>query len=296
MRVSIVIACLNAAPVIERCLETVVAQDYPDIEVVVADGGSRDGTQGILGEAGLGRPLIWISEPDLGIADAWNKAVARATGEWLLFLGPDDTLAASDVISRAMAILRHAAPRHRVVYGQIAMISPAGRTMKILDRPWSAKAFRGCRYNLPHQAVFHHRSLFAERGQFDTSYSIVADFDFLLRELMSADPLYIPNLLVCCKRAGGVSNSGRYAPQGVLEQIRLFRLHVGGAAPTLYWCLFKACIKYALYALGGDSLVARMTGGGQHGPGQSHRWSGPPNAEMANGVVRRTRPISPSSS
>ena len=262
LRVSIIIACLNAEAVIDRCLESVISQDYPDLEIVVADGGSRDGTRSIVDKqgAGTGRSLILLSGSDRGISDAWNKAVARASGEWLLFLGPDDVLATPDVLSRAALTLRDAAPRYRVVYGQIAMVSMTGEIMAVLDRPWNAKTFRSCRYNLPHQAVFHHRSLFTERGPFDTSYSIVADFDFLLRELMVAEPLYVPNLLVCYKRAGGVSNSGRHAPRGVLEQIRLSRFHVGGVAPVLYWCFFKACIKYGLCLLGGDSLIDRIAG------------------------------------
>jgi glycosyltransferase involved in cell wall biosynthesis len=260
LRISIVIACLDVAPMIDRCLDSIARQDYPEIEVIVVDGGSVDGTQDALlaRSASMRHPFSWFSELDCGIPDAWNKGIAHATGRWLLFLGADDVLAAPDVISRAAASLRNVGVAHRVVYGQIAMVNSSGSVLAIVDRPWSARSFRDCSHNLPHQAVFHHRSLFETNGPFDTRYSIVADFDLLLRELMFREPLYVSNLLVCMKQIGGISNCARYAPRGVMEQIRLFRSHVGGASTVLYWALVKAWIKYALYALGGDELVAKV--------------------------------------
>ena len=107
MRISIIVACLNAARLLSRCLESIASQDYEDIELVVADGGSRDGTlEDVNGyRSRMDDSLRLFSEKDCGIADAWNKAVALANGDWLLFLGADDSLAAPDVISRAVSYL-----------------------------------------------------------------------------------------------------------------------------------------------------------------------------------------------
>ena len=167
MRISIIVACLNARPLLLRCLDSIARQDYCDIEVIVADGGSRDGTAEML--RGWQAPSVssfhWFSGPDAGIADAWNKAITRLSGEWVLFLGADDVLAAPDILSRATARLAELDPATRVAYGQTALVDAQGRQVDLLERPWSPEEFRGCRYNLPHQAAFHHCSLFAELGR-----------------------------------------------------------------------------------------------------------------------------------
>jgi glycosyltransferase involved in cell wall biosynthesis len=256
-RVSLIIACLNPGATLGRCLDSVGGQDYAEIEAIVVDGGSTDGTiDAIRGRAAhFGKNLVWLSEPDEGIADAWNKAVARITGSWVLFLGADDVLASATAISQVVRHLRRAGPSHRVVYGRVLVTDADGARAELLGRPWSAHDFRTCRYNLPHQGVFHHRSLFDDGATFDTSYAVVADFDFLLRELKRAEPLYLPDLIVCKMQRGGISNNPLQAPRGVVEQLRLYRSHVGGISLVLYWDLAKAWIKSTLYRLGGDPLV-----------------------------------------
>lgn len=259
-RISIIVAALDAGRTIERCLNSIAECDYPNIEVIVADGGSRDGTLERLHmlRERMGGMLSWISEPDTGIADAWNKAILRATGEWILFLGADDMIASPTVFSRMAPHLDAALPQHRVVYGLIALVDHNGHTLRLMDRPWAPHEFRSCRYNLPHQAVFHHRSLFTEYGSFDASLRIVADFDFLLRHLMTAEPLYVSRLVVAKMRVGGASTATLQAPIGVREQIRLYQRHVGGMSAILAGALCKAWIKIALYRVGGDSLVFQV--------------------------------------
>jgi glycosyltransferase involved in cell wall biosynthesis len=261
MRISIIVACLNARPLLLRCLDSIARQDYCDIEVIVADGGSRDGTAETLSgwQAASVSSFRWFSEPDAGIADAWNKALTRLTGEWVLFMGADDVLAGPETVSRAAARLAELAPGIRVAYGQVALVDGQGRRVDLLERPWSPAEFRGCRYNLPHQAVFHHRSLFAEFGPFDTSFAIAADFDFLLRALKLDEPGYLPGLTVTCMQVGGLSSSRRNAPAVVVEEIRLFRRHVGGVPWTLLWWLVKAWGKAGLHRIGGDRLALPIT-------------------------------------
>lgn len=260
MRISIIVASRNAASTIGRCLDSITQQSAGNIEIVVADGGSNDGTAEILQRqsAGMGGSLVWFSKPDKGIAEAWNRAIALATGDWILFLGADDRLAAPDVIMRAGLVLERALPKHRVVYGQVALVTPEDVEVGMLDRPWSPRDFYGCRYNLPHQAVFHHRSLFGEFGPFDTSLKIAAAFDFLLRALAQSEPLYMPGLTITRMQIGGLSNSRLNAPRLVKEEMRLFLRHVGGMPWTHLWWLAKAWVKYALYRLGGDGLALSL--------------------------------------
>ncbi len=259
-RISVIVASLDAGALIDRCLRSIAENDYPCVEVIVADGGSKDGTIDSLraSRERMGGMLTWASEPDSGIADAWNKAVAKATGDWILFLGADDTISTPTVFTRMARYLDQAPLTHRVVYGQVALVDHRGDILRLMDRPWSPREFRSCRYNLPHGAVFHHRSLFEEYGPFDASLKIVADFDFLLRHLMTAEPLYVPRLTVSNMAVGGASTATLQAPAGVREQIRLYRRHVGGMSLILTGALVKAWIKIALYRLGGDSLVFRI--------------------------------------
>ena len=159
-RISIVVATLNAAQFIGRCLESIVAQDYSNYEIVVVDGASGDGTLDIIRHYAtfLGGQLTWVSEPDSGIAEAWNKGIRLTRGEWLIFIGADDTLSAPDVLSRIASPLAKAFPSHDVVYGVVAATSEDGRLIEHCNWPWSPLRFRKCIENLPHAAVFHHRS------------------------------------------------------------------------------------------------------------------------------------------
>jgi glycosyltransferase involved in cell wall biosynthesis len=261
MKISIIVACLNTEASIGRCLDSVAGQDYADIEVVVADGGSRDRTVDILRRRGteMGKRLIWFSEPDRGIADAWNKAVARSSGDWLLFLGADDQLAARDVLSRVAPSLVTAPPRYRIVYGRVEMVKQTGEVLELVDRPWSAKNFRSCQFCLPSQAVFLHRSLFSDGRGFDEGLKIASDYDFFLRQLMQSEPLYIPDTTITYMHIGGLSTSRQNAPKMWTELIQLHSRHVGGFPRHLYWELFKSLVALFLYKLGGDRLALPVT-------------------------------------
>jgi len=89
--VTVVTAVFNGQPYLEGCLESVLRQDYPNIEHIVMDGGSSDGTLDVLRHYD-DRIAFWKSGPDKGVYDAWNKALAEASGEWISFLGADDEL------------------------------------------------------------------------------------------------------------------------------------------------------------------------------------------------------------
>jgi glycosyltransferase involved in cell wall biosynthesis len=260
-RITVIVACLNSVSYIGRCLESIVNQDYADSDIVVADGGSTDGTVEILRRYAMtmGPRLSWESGPDFGLADAWNKAVRHARGDWFIFLGADDALCAPDVLSRIAPRLAAAFPRHSVVYGNVAMTDAAGRVVDFLDQPWSAAKFRGCVANLQHSAVFHHRSLFDRHGAFDASFAITCDYDFLLRELRETEPLHIEDLVVTNAQIGGMSTDYRRRLQAIGEHIRLSRRHAGRISPMMYWWIAKAWGGWLLYQLGGDRLVFPAT-------------------------------------
>src|SRR5690348_14220883 len=96
-RVSLIIAVYNGASTIVKCLNSVAAQTYGSRELIVIDGGSTDGTVDIL-RCNADQLSYWISEPDTGVYNAWNKGLARARGEWIAFLGADDYLWTPDAL------------------------------------------------------------------------------------------------------------------------------------------------------------------------------------------------------
>ena len=114
-RISIVISVLNGAATLERCLASVLEQDWPETETIVIDGGSTDGTPATLERF---RPhLAWCeSKPDRGIYHAWNKALDHATGDWIAFLGADDRIRDRRVLARLAPVLSESAGRWLVVY------------------------------------------------------------------------------------------------------------------------------------------------------------------------------------
>ncbi len=131
---SIVIATYNAADSLQRCLDSIWSQDYERIQVLVMDGDSSDGTESII-ERNQDCIGYWCSEPDNGIYDAWNKALDHVTGDWVLFLGADDRLAAPDVLERAAAALEAIDGDVRIAYGTVNVVDSFGRLVRTSRRP-----------------------------------------------------------------------------------------------------------------------------------------------------------------
>jgi glycosyltransferase involved in cell wall biosynthesis len=189
--VSVIVAVYEGRETIDRCLRSVLAQTHPGCELIVIDGGSRDGTVDVIREH-AGRIAFWESEPDRGISHAWNKALSRARGEWLLFLGADDELYSPDTLSRVGGSLRDA-NGSLLVYGQVQLKGGPWDGLVAGGR-WSEAGFRR-RMTVPHQAAFHRRALFERFGQFDESLSISADYEMLLRAGAELKPSVVEEII-----------------------------------------------------------------------------------------------------
>jgi glycosyltransferase involved in cell wall biosynthesis len=235
--VSVIVATYNAADTLERCVDSVLGQDQPDVELLIADGGSTDGTLDSI-ERYADRLAWWVSEPDSGLYNAWNKAIPHATGEWICFLGADDVLAGTDVIRQIWPFLVDALGRYRVVYGQLEVIEEDGSISRRLGRPWSQAGPRfTSEMSIPHPGCFHHRSLFQEHGLFDESYRIAADYEFLLRELPEHDALFVADVTTVRMGAGGLSDDPAWMARLVRETHRARYQHGLVAAPD--WRSFE---------------------------------------------------------
>ena len=182
--VSVVTVCRNAAATLEACLESVAAQSWPAVEHIVIDGASTDGTAAILARW-RDRLAIVVSEPDAGIYDAMNKGLARARGEFIIFINADDTFAGPDALRDAMAEIARA-PDGDVYYGSLELRMGDGRRHRHDPPPPEQAAEEmvlGC---LPHQATLARRAVFARTGPFDLRWRRAADYDWWLKVI--ADP------------------------------------------------------------------------------------------------------------
>ncbi|OBI13336.1 glycosyltransferase family 2 protein [Mycobacterium sp. E2497] len=174
---SVIIPTFNVATTLHACLDTIVRQTCTDFEVVLIDGASTDQTLGIASgfASKLGRRLVIRSDPDQGPYDAMNRGVALATGEWLLFLGADDTLYETDTLARVATFIREHEPSD-LVYGDVVMRSTGTRHAGAFDL--DRLLFET---NMCHQSIFYGRKLFAGIGPYNLRYRVWADWDFNIR-------------------------------------------------------------------------------------------------------------------
>lgn len=215
------------------------------------DGGSTDGSIDILKENSQ-KITHWASEPDRGIYDAWNKALKVVQGDWVYFLGADDYFADEHVLARVAPILKDRSSGARVVYGRVDLVRGDGSVIATFGAPWNRRQFFQL-MTLPHQGVFHHRSLFQEHGYFNEEFRIAGDYELLMRELKSHDPLFIENCTIAGMQFGGMSSDGRSSVKALQEIKRARDLNgVTMVSPLWRWALVKAYVRRFLSRLFGQ--------------------------------------------
>ena len=211
--ISVIIACRNPGPRLPAALASVWAQRDAEVEAVVIDGASTDGTREWL-EARRDRLGALVSEADRGVYDAMNKGLAAARGTWVLFLGADDRLAGDDVLARAGALLRP-------TEAGVAVGEARYDDGRCYPPQSTAAAIR--RNFVHHQAAFYRRALLAERGGFDRSLRVMADYELNLSLLRQGVPFAPLPLLVAECASGGLSDAGGWA--GYREEITVRHRH-----------------------------------------------------------------------
>lgn len=213
---SVIVPVFNRAAGLQKTLDSVLSQDPALFECIVQDGGSTDGTVAVL--ESLGDRVRWASEPDAGVYDAMNRAMGRATGEFLYFLGAGDTLRPG-ILETVAAVL----PRGPLTYFYGNVFSEAhGRVYNGRYGRWKIS-----RINVCHQAVFCHRGLFERLGPFDTRYQIMADHVWNVKAF--GDPRVrktYSDLVIADYAAGGLSH---YTPdpQLLADRLSLIRANLG---------------------------------------------------------------------
>lgn len=188
IRVSIITVCFNAMKVLPGTVASLRDQGVGPWEWVVVDGASRDGSADWVRAQG---PDLMLSEPDQGIYDAMNKALALARGEWVFFLNAGDAFADRSALADVVATLDSPAGCSAdIVYGDVVYTGSRGERVKRFHWLTRGKLLYG---DLCHQAAFVRRSLFERLGPFDDSLRYNADFDWFVRAFRAGARLqYLP--------------------------------------------------------------------------------------------------------
>ncbi|MEJ1242489.1 glycosyltransferase family 2 protein [Chryseolinea sp. T2] len=202
-RISIIIATYNASVLLPDLLDSISKQDYPHCEVVVVDGGSKDDTLQVVHRYG---DLVtsWISEPDRGIFDAWNKGLRLAKGDWVMFLGSDDCLL-PDALNQYVSFIDSLDHEVDFISSRVYYTDKNLVPYRVLGWAWEWPRFQR-EMTVAHPGSLHSRRLFEKYGVFSTAYRIVGDYEFLLRGRNELRTAFMDKVTVRF-REGGSSDS-----------------------------------------------------------------------------------------
>jgi len=205
--VSIITPVLNGAGYIELCIQSVLCQSYPHIEHIIVDGGSSDGTVAIIASYASRYPgrIRFVSEPDNGVGDAWNKGLGIARGEILGWLGCDDTLYESDAIQSVVEFFR-TTPDAYFVHGSVNYVDEHGAILSThytkeftLDQLINDQSFIAC------TSAFYRRAVIEKVGELDEYGS---DFDFMIRVAKAFRIYRVDKVLSCFRTHRGSQTTG----------------------------------------------------------------------------------------
>ena len=238
-KISIITVCLDAEAFIEQSIESVLSQDYPDREYIVVDGGSTDGTVDIIRRY-QDRIDRWVSEPDRGIADAMNKGLAMAGGDYVIFLHADDYFCDSKALTAAAP---HLDGEAGIYLFDIFLEKDGRRTRR---RPRGLNGWMNLKTGVFHQSAICARDLFEHIGAFDTGFRIAMDYDFFLRAYRAGVRARRIALPISVMRLVGLSS--RLDRQGLTQRFaEERRVHEKNCPPgplrlfyRIYWSLYPA--------------------------------------------------------
>jgi glycosyltransferase involved in cell wall biosynthesis len=206
LKISVITAVYNRVATVGHAMASLQVQTHPQVEHIVQDGGSTDGTLDVLTQLALPSTFV-CSEPDKGIYDAINRGIARATGDVIGLMHSDDFYADDRALERIVEAF--ADPSVEGVYGDLQYV--AGERPHSVVRHWRSGEYSRSKLRRgwmpPHPTLYLRRKVFDQWGLYDTNFRIAADYDAMLRYLVKGEIklAYIPEVLVKM-RLGGESN------------------------------------------------------------------------------------------
>lgn len=238
IKFSIITVSLNSEKYIENTILSVMGQTYKNIEHIIIDGASTDSTVEIIRKY-KDQLSYWISESDTGIADAMNKGVLKATGDYILFINSDDYLINEDTLKQVSLLLNE---RLDLYIFKVLFMFPDNRKIIKMNRDLSL--FTNIKMGSCHQGHVVSRKLFQDHGLFDDSFKIAMDYDFLLRIYQKGIKFKSIGLVISCMGQEGLSSRNDWASlkERFIEERRVHEKYCKNVWWKLfysfYWCLY----------------------------------------------------------
>jgi glycosyltransferase involved in cell wall biosynthesis len=223
--VSVVTVVFNGENNLERTIKSVISQTYKNVEYIIIDGGSTDGTLDIIKKYEHAIDY-WVSEPDTGIYDAWNKGVRLSTGKWIAFIGADDTYEENAIQEYINYINTRTSIDPEYVSSKVNLFI-GNKKGRVIGNKWKWNIFK--KYmNTAHVGSLHNRTLFSKYGLFDTEYNICGDYELLLRPRNNLRAEFVDSVTANMD-LGGVSNQNKQ----VFEETLKAKVVAGGRSKLL---------------------------------------------------------------
>ncbi|WP_426092464.1 glycosyltransferase family 2 protein [Flavobacterium sp. DSR3-2] len=226
MRITIITVCYNRVFTIEKAIQSVLKQNYPNIEYIIIDGNSTDGTKVIISSYG-DRISQYISEPDKGMYDAINKGFKMATGDVIGLMHSDDEFYDDDAISKIAASFKQDT-KTEGVYGDGVYVSNDSEERLIRNRIGGAFSLQKIKSGwLPlHPTVYLKRSVIDKYGFYNLDFKIASDTEFLLRYLYQYKiKIRYINAYIVKMRMGGMSTNASRSIEVLYEDYKIYRYH-----------------------------------------------------------------------
>tara|TARA_B100001059_G_C17835385_1_gene587711 strand:- start:5049 stop:5816 length:768 start_codon:yes stop_codon:yes gene_type:complete len=205
-KITIIIATYNASSTLKRCLDSLLVQKTSECELVIIDGGSSDSTVEIIKSFG-DEVDVFISEPDDGIYDAWNKGIKASQGNWIMFIGADDQLF-PNALSNYLNLLSSSKVDAKVDYicGKNMLLDDNGNVLKIFGESPNWNRLKKNMVAAHVGSLHNRRSLFSNVDPFNTKFKICADYELLLSKGKNLSFYFYP-VQIAKMTAGGMSFS-----------------------------------------------------------------------------------------
>ena len=250
--VSIITPSYNQAQYLEETIRSVLGQDYQNLEYIIIDGGSNDGSPEII-QRYSDRLAYWVSETDQGQTDAINKGFARASGQILAWINSDDTYL-PNTVSEAVEFLG-TLPQAGLVYGDANLIDSNGEVIgKFPARQTDYTRLRRGYVHIPQQAAFFRADVWRQVGPLDPSFYFAMDYDLWVRISRSAPIYYHPRLWANFRLHG----SGKSVVEDSRCWPEMLRVHEREGGGRLSWLFFKAKVRPIIYAWLPMSMRVRL--------------------------------------
>ncbi len=225
--ITVITASLNCGSNIRSALESVKNQTFQDIEHIVVDGGSDDGTIDILKETENSYNISWLSEPDQGIADALNKGLAKAQGRYIIVIQADDRLLKPNTLESIYLLLNS----EQIDIYSFPVILQHPIKGAVLKKPIPLLWWNHFKFIFPHQGCFVHRRVFEKIGGFRKEFKINMDYDFFYRVIANGCSVEFGQFPVTLMGGSGLGSDPKFMLKRLKEERLVQRLN----EKSLFW-------------------------------------------------------------